>query len=37
MGESESVVKDSVEASEMVTWSGAGDGWNAVAALGVGW
>jgi hypothetical protein len=37
MGESESVVEDSVEASEMVTWFGRGDGLNAVAASGVGW
>jgi hypothetical protein len=37
MGESESVAEDSVEANEMVMWSGGGDGWNAVAASGVGW
>jgi hypothetical protein len=37
MGESESVAGDSVEANEMVTWSGAGDGLNAVVASGVGW
>jgi hypothetical protein len=36
MGESESVVEDSAEASEMVTWSGTGDGLNAVAASRVG-
>jgi hypothetical protein len=37
MGESESVVEGAVEASEMVMWFGAGDGLNAVVALGVGW
>jgi hypothetical protein len=37
MGESESVVVDFVEASEMVMWSGGGNGLNAVAASGVGW
>ena len=36
MGESELVVENSVEASEMVMWSGAGDGLNTVAASGVG-
>ena len=37
MGESESDDKDSVEASEMVTWFGISDGLCAVVALGVGW
>ena len=37
MGESESVVEDSAEANEMVTWSGIGDGLNAAVASGVGW
>ena len=36
MGESESVVEDSVEANEMVMWFGGGDRLNAVAASGVG-
>ena len=36
-GESESVVEDSAEASEMVTWFGTGGGLNVAVASGVGW
>jgi hypothetical protein len=36
MGKSESVIEGSVEANEMIMWSGTGNELNAVVASGVG-